>query len=834
MRWPWTRREPGAAAVAAADAVAAPAIERPQAAWAALAPLRPTFSPPTLTSAPAGFAAGLATRRPASVSGTLSRQIDVDMPLRSTPTAPPRPGWPSSSRPAGGSASMPLVARPDEPVPWVPRARAGDADGPSPTPASPVRSLVSAPSAGMPLVQLVAAPLPDPPVVDSPAAGPAPAGPDGAPQVEAGHVHPETHRTGAPLAEAAARPTPAPSAPSAAPERSTVPPAPGGTSPERMSLPLQRSAQVPGAPSSGRTEPPIARAPMPVVARARPSESPSTPADTPAHAPGSDSGSPAASAAVAPPGSPAGPAPPTPDLAATDVAATDPPAEVDVAGITALLGHGSPPTLPAPPAPTSPTSDRVSAQRAGESGVGPVRLGLGAPLPSMSMPVVQRVVTTDGVVGAARTGTSGAAAVPDLAAASDPAAASSPGAAGTPPVEDVAPVPGAVAGPRPPDPTALPEPDRSDLPPDGPGADTIQSPSDALAEQPWGAVPPEPVRPADLVGMPLVQRSGATDPDSAAGGATGEPSPQGSRHTGADEGMLARATGPVEQPPSPRTGPPALDATAGLPVAASLTPSVGRLPQLVVAAAPRAGSGPSPQALQRHADRGEPSARPTHPGTSAAPGPLVQRNPTGVHGRWVDRPADPVPATSGDAASTGWPSPALPARVSPPSARGTGALSSSPWPVVAAPVQRLAVLDPPPALTLVAARAPARDLAGVAAGPPTGRVAPLDLPLGVPPRSEAVQRAVEGTVAGPDSGPIHHEVDVVAPGSAQRGIPILQRVDTGASGATDPGAPPAEAVPASGTQVDELADRLYEPLMSRLRADLLLERDRHGFRTDRW
>ena len=42
------------------------------------------------------------------------------------------------------------------------------------------------------------------------------------------------------------------------------------------------------------------------------------------------------------------------------------------------------------------------------------------------------------------------------------------------------------------------------------------------------------------------------------------------------------------------------------------------------------------------------------------------------------------------------------------------------------------------------------------------------------------------------------------------------------------------ATAGSASEVDELARKLYDPLMLRLRAELLVERERRGLRTDAW
>jgi hypothetical protein len=54
----------------------------------------------------------------------------------------------------------------------------------------------------------------------------------------------------------------------------------------------------------------------------------------------------------------------------------------------------------------------------------------------------------------------------------------------------------------------------------------------------------------------------------------------------------------------------------------------------------------------------------------------------------------------------------------------------------------------------------------------------------------------------------------------------------GASASSGAAASPAGA--ASPKELDELARRLYDPLATRLRSELLLDRERRGLRTDAW
>ncbi len=107
-------------------------------------------------------------------------------------------------------------------------------------------------------------------------------------------------------------------------------------------------------------------------------------------------------------------------------------------------------------------------------------------------------------------------------------------------------------------------------------------------------------------------------------------------------------------------------------------------------------------------------------------------------------------------------------------------------------------------------------VAAVAASTPAGGATPT-VPDGIPGLSP-----VPGSGRDPDS-------EAAAPSP---------RAGTSAT-ATSPAPTPDGGVPAAGAastpqQLDELARRLYDPLASRLRAELLLDRERRGLRTDAW
>jgi len=107
---------------------------------------------------------------------------------------------------------------------------------------------------------------------------------------------------------------------------------------------------------------------------------------------------------------------------------------------------------------------------------------------------------------------------------------------------------------------------------------------------------------------------------------------------------------------------------------------------------------------------------------------------------------------------------------------------------------------------------------------------PLDLPLGTP-ASTAYGHHLQRAETTHDEPETEDLVEQDAPVSAQ-GAPspapgdlAVQRVE----GAADP-----PATSGSSEQVDELARKLFDPLMLRLRAELLVDRERRGLRTDAW
>lgn len=779
MRWPWSRRESDAE-VAAPAPPTAPAVERPHADWAALPPLQRTFAAPPLTSAPTAFPTGLASWRTASVMGVVSRQVATDMPVRGALASPPSGSRPAATQPL----AMPIVPRLDEPLPQVQRAREGYAAGPSPTAAYPSRPLVSASSAGMPLVQLQAQPLPDGP------APLAPAPPEPSAATELGDQAPTLAEDGQPAPDRPADTpqglAPSPVAPGPAIQRSAAADRPDGAVGPAV-LPAEAST--------------LASLPMPVAGPSRAPDEAGQQAQasvqrliaggeqTRGHgetdaAAGQPSGSLAdsVSAQAGHDGEPRVVDSPASPHVLTDDAPADPPSEP-----TDLVAPEGPAPLSAPELPV-------------------VARSVDSPIPGADLPVLQRDSQHDALRSSSDSGpAAGASSTPAGLPSGTPAGlAPDPPAlptAGAPPVRVGlgAPLPSSPSMPlvqRSATPEAVTPADHATPGPveppvgwPGGGGDLghdLREPSDSVA--------PQPVQTPAALGMPVVQRAAAADPD-AGGQQIAEDDPtrsSGGSDTWAGGPDPAVATDPGG--PSAPTGPSA-DDLAGLPVVAALpTVATTPLPQLTLA--PVSSVDRSTASVQRQAEGGGSGWSSPWPG-SAVIGATLPVRPTSTRpGGWAARDDE-------------------------------GAR-----PVVAAPVQRLAVLDA--ALPLL--HAPSTAAADVESdrAAATARRAALELPLGVPPtQPQPVQRHADLAPEDSSGEPEHPEIGRAA-APLQDGIPAVQRAvaaepDAGSAAPHDPG--PGGS---SGSQVDELASRLYEPLMSRLRADLLLERERHGLRTDPW
>jgi len=135
---------------------------------------------------------------------------------------------------------------------------------------------------------------------------------------------------------------------------------------------------------------------------------------------------------------------------------------------------------------------------------------------------------------------------------------------------------------------------------------------------------------------------------------------------------------------------------------------------------------------------------------------------------------------------------------------------------------------------------------------------PVGLPLGLPApgpsvkpqgaevlpiqRHTALSGASDFIVAQPSSAPqeptpstdqlsaLTESVDQQAPSDVGGALPTAPTSPASASSAPAASASPAE----SSAQIDELARKLFDPLMLQLRAELLVDRERRGLRTDTW
>ena len=146
-------------------------------------------------------------------------------------------------------------------------------------------------------------------------------------------------------------------------------------------------------------------------------------------------------------------------------------------------------------------------------------------------------------------------------------------------------------------------------------------------------------------------------------------------------------------------------------------------------------------------------------------------------------------------------------------------LSMPAQPMPAVPVvARTVSAGPPIAMPVATTAAPSSAAAAIAATTPTAtQVAAPHLALDDGPPEPTAQRAMEPTAAAPEAT----QVAQVAPGNGPMSGP--HGSSSGASALT--GA-------LTAAQVDDLARRLTPPLLRRLRAQLLLDRERLGVRTD--
>ena len=135
--------------------------------------------------------------------------------------------------------------------------------------------------------------------------------------------------------------------------------------------------------------------------------------------------------------------------------------------------------------------------------------------------------------------------------------------------------------------------------------------------------------------------------------------------------------------------------------------------------------------------------------------------------------------------------------------------------------------------------------------PPEPAAAPMAMPLPMPvATARALVAAVAAAAPTGAAPPVSADgIQATSPSSGQGGAPDHAGAEeppatAGAAAAGGASATPSTSAP-TGTssstgaattpqQLDELARRLYDPLASRLRAELLLDRERRGLRTDAW
>jgi hypothetical protein len=164
--------------------------------------------------------------------------------------------------------------------------------------------------------------------------------------------------------------------------------------------------------------------------------------------------------------------------------------------------------------------------------------------------------------------------------------------------------------------------------------------------------------------------------------------------------------------------------------------------------------------------------------------------------------------------------------------------------LAAVPRHRVAVqrapADPPVALLETAVGAPfdaaatTAPLAPIAVTPvrtPVQRETRDVVPLPLPPAQAPTPVPVQATPTddGPPTvtGPVPPATDPVGP------APVVARAGEPAATPGTTAGPPG-AAPGGATDIDALAQRLFTPMVRRIKAELLLDRERRGMRTDAW
>lgn len=834
MRWPWNRHEPaGPPAQALEPAPHLPTLDRPTAAWAALPALQRTMPEPTLTMAPVQFATGLASWRSASVTGELPRQVDAAVPrIGPDPDAwgvggPTRRPGATMPLPAGRALGHPAQVQRRSTEPSSTFSTTSYAAVPASQPAASPPGLTSASDDGLPLVQLTAEPLPlDLALPKGPEPVPEPAAPEAA--------------NASPLQSA-----PLDSSPDETPPTVDDPPptvssplgtAPGATSPDTSSQAPSltrhpvRSAEPapPSQPSGGFPERPSPGVPSPTVQRAALSVARQAPEATrEPSASGTDGLHTVAPAPTRGP-EPAAPASTAgPDVAAARVADETP-------------DDGAPEVQRSTTAGTPTSRDDLSGGQASgpdtRAGAGSVPTWLVEPTTRPDLHPAQQPTKLLTPLPVQRSIDSS---VPDVEPEQSPPSPSGTddGTTRPEPPQDVdlgasageVDVPAPVAGPGAPAPgrprLGLGEPLPS-MPHPGPPA----PPSPGSDETtPAGAVLTDPVLPRQghqLLTLPVAQRTETTS--------DAMPAPADESHHASVASQWSQPSLADEAPPvtpdltdRDRDDPAPSDSAWGDPVARSSAwadPATGRGTAGVVPIEP-SGSVPlsDPPVLRLH--------DPAVPLTEQRVVPLQrvfdQPPPNGSH-------APPALGTSAVER----------VRTSAPFILATGHTASSTWTTQRAAAPHSSLQSTPQSRQLDFAATSLETVQTLRIGshranpwtPITQPQAPgpapvIGMPLGRPSPAAYGQmagadpeEAIATTQFAGSPQPDPAEVHAVAAPSPSSTAPPSRTDAPGGGGATA----------GSASEVDELARKLYDPLMLRIRADLLVERERRGLRTDAW
>jgi hypothetical protein len=170
------------------------------------------------------------------------------------------------------------------------------------------------------------------------------------------------------------------------------------------------------------------------------------------------------------------------------------------------------------------------------------------------------------------------------------------------------------------------------------------------------------------------------------------------------------------------------------------------------------------------------------------------------------------------------------------------ALRGVPLPApVATPLHRVDLqrtpADPPEHLPEHAVAAttapPPRPVVGTTVPTPVQRETRDVVPMPLPPAPAPAPTTLPVQAVPTDDGP-PSVTDPEPPAPDRVGpTPVVSRAgEPAATPGTAPG--PGGAAPGGATDVEALAQRLFQPILRRMKAELLLDRERRGLRTDAW